>query len=729
LTRESNISPQHAAELNSSRIDSEVIQSRGYQTLDTDSRDKLRDLGCPQWAIRSDDAFPGLFVPLYRVTGEYIGFQFKPAAPQVRPGSDKPAKYASPKGLSSRLDVHPACSDRVKDVSKPLWITEGVKKGDSLASRGLAVITLTGVWNWRNQAGALGDWEDVPIKGRTVIVCFDSDAPTNPQVRNAMMRLVGWLRSKGAEKVKYLPVPEKVGDIPVKGVDDYLAAGGTLENLSTYASEKAPEAATSRDAAFSDAFLTDTVCSEALSGRFLYARGLGWMRYAGNRWMETDESLVVEEIRQWVIAHWEDVLEEYKKDQSADVKARMNGWRQVLTSGRLKALASLSRGPLHAEATDFDAHQDLLNCPNGVVDLTTGELLDPDPNYLMTKVTGVPYNPGAGDADFQQALHALPDDVIDWYQVRVGQAFTGHMPSDDLMIVQQGGGENGKSTLAVPLKRAAGSYYVLVSDRVILGNADQHPTEMMELKGARYALMEETPEARQLNVQQLKKVVGTPDIVARKIRQDTVTFAASHSLFVNTNFAPAVSETDHATWRRLAMVRFPYTFRKSQEDVTGENDRLGDPGLRDRCLMQEGPAVAALAWAVRGAVRWYQNDRVFPSQPERVQADTKAWKREGDLVAGFLDDSCEWDPEAVTGSQDMFQAFSNWLVPTGHRPWTIKTFHSRFSTHDDVASHRVEFKVKKVHGKAARVWAGVRIADKDTVGDPVSPKPGINPFS
>lgn len=722
----SKISGAHLEELNSSRISSELIEGRGYLTVEADWRQRLTDMGCPAWAVRSDDAFPGLVMPMYRVgSGEYLGFQFKPAIPQAKPGSDKPVKYASPKGMGNRLDVHPQCINRVADRERPLWITEGIKKGDALATRGLAVITLTGVWNWRNQEGSLGDWEDVPLKGRVVIVCFDSDAPDNPQVRNAMIRLVGWLRSKGAE-VKYLPVPQQVGQTPVKGVDDYLSAGGTLEHLATFASDRAPEAPSAKDAAFTDAFLTDTVCEEALRDTFLYARGLGWMRYDGSRWCDTGEAVLVEEIRQWAMGHWEDVLEEYKRDQSRDVRSRMDGWRQVLTSGRLKALASLARGPLHAEASEFDAHPDLLNCPNGVVDLTTGELLDPDPAYRMTKITGVPYVAGADSEDFRKALCALPDDVQGWYQSRIGQAFTGYMAPDDRMLVQQGTGENGKSTLAVPITRAAGSYHVLVSDRVILGNADQHPTELMDLMGARVALMEETPEARQLNVQQLKKVVGTPQVTARRIRQDPVTFNASHALFVNTNFAPAVVETDHATWRRLSLVRFPYTFRARQEDVTGPNDRLGDAGLRERCMTQEGPAVAALAWAVAGAAQWYAAQRQFPAVPDRVTGDTLAWRREGDLVMAFAEERLEFGPDLTTRTSDMFQAFGQWLIPTGHKAWTNKTFHSRFGSHDQVAAKHVEFTIQKVDGVTQRLWWGVRLIP---VEEDQFDTPRNNPFS
>lgn len=715
------LAPQHAAELNGSRISQEIITRRGYTTVGPDQREQLVELGCPAWAVREDDAFPGLVIPMYDAkTGGYTGFQFKPRVPQLPPGKDKPVKYVSPKGMNNRLDTHPAVRDMVLDATRPLWITEGMKKSDAIASLGYATVGLTGVWNWRREDRTLAEWEDIPLHGRTVIVCFDSDAMTNPQVRHAMNRLVAWLRKKTGPdgKVYYLPVPDKVGDTAVKGVDDFLAAGGTAADLYAAATERAPGAHAAKDASFTDAFLTDTVCSEALAGHYLYTGGLGWMRYDGSRWAEVNEAAVVEEIRLWVKHQWEEVLEEHKRDQSREVSERVEQWKRIMASARLKALASLARGALLQDAAAFDAHPDLLNCPNGVVDLRTGELLEPDPAYLMTKVTGASYVPGAVSQDFSAALGALPVEVQGWYQVRMGQAVTGYMTSDDVMVVQQGGGKNGKSTLAAALTRALGSYHVLVSDRVILGNPDQHPTELMDLKGARLALMEETPEARQLNVQQLKKVVGTPQITARRIRQDPVTFAASHSLFVNTNFRPAVAETDYGTWRRLALLVFPYTFRSRPEELRGPLDRLGDPHLRDRLLSRFDGPQAALAWMVAGAVQWYAQG--FPALPPAVVADTEEWRREGDLILAFADQRLIFEPGAHARLPDLFQAFGQWLVSTGHKPWGQKTFHARFQAHDRVADKGAVYEQRRIGETKFRAWWNVRI-NPDVTDDGMGP--------
>jgi hypothetical protein len=219
-----------------SGIAEDVVTERGYRTVprptpaDDRPRQELAKLGIPRWALDEDRHFPGLLIPIYRATGERISWQYKPRLP-VHNRQGKPQKYASPKGQPSRLDVRPRNRSRIADPTVPLWVTEGVKKADALTSRGCCVVSVTGVFNWRSTLGTLGDWEDVPLRGREVVVCFDSDARHKPNVARAMVRFGRWCKSKGAAAVIYLIVPPSVNGTDVKGADDYLVAGGTLDEL------------------------------------------------------------------------------------------------------------------------------------------------------------------------------------------------------------------------------------------------------------------------------------------------------------------------------------------------------------------------------------------------------------------------------------------------------------------------------------------------------------------
>jgi hypothetical protein len=173
---------QHRRELEiDSAIHPDVIAERGYESIhrptnvDQRQRNRLNSLRIPTWATGADSYFAGILIPMYGPTGQRASYQWKPRRP-VPKRDGKKMKYASPKGQTNRLDVHPRNRSKIADPTVELWITEGIKKADSLTSRGLCVIALTGVFNWRSGLGTRGDWEDVPLKGRVATICFDADS-------------------------------------------------------------------------------------------------------------------------------------------------------------------------------------------------------------------------------------------------------------------------------------------------------------------------------------------------------------------------------------------------------------------------------------------------------------------------------------------------------------------------------------------------------------------------
>lgn len=757
------LSPQHRKTLHASALSDDVIAERGYFSVADDGTDadptfdQLREYGVPMWARDVAAKRTGLLIPQYGPTGDAAGYQYRPDRSPTVDG--KVRKYAAPKGRASVLDVHPRNTRAIKDPSIALWITEGVKKSDALTTAGACAIALSGVYNWRSTHGTLGEWEDVALKGRDVYVCFDSDAAVNPHVAKAMARLGKWLKSKGVGKVRYVVTPYELGGIthndpttgqpmhlpgtPIGdgkvGADDYLAAGGTLDDLTAVATTTPPELITV-DSAFTDARMAETIAEDVLEGRYCYTGGLGWFRWDGHIWANVMEEVVLDEVRRYCLDKFKTAIDERNKDA-------IDGWHSITqTAARMRSILALARGVegIIRDAADFDAHPDLLNTPSGVVDLTTGDLQPHDPELLLTKSTGVGYVPGATHVDWEQALNALPANVRPYMQLRYGQAITGHMTPDDLLVVQQGGGENGKTTLTTGVQRCLKDYYLLLSDRVLLANPTDHPTELMDLRGVRLGMIEETPEARRLNTQRLKKTVGTEQITARHIRRDDVTFDATHSLFLSTNYRPVVEETEHGVWRRLLLVTYPFTFRKPGRECVGPWDRPGDPALRQRLKEGHGGrAEAVLAWLVAGAVEWYARDKVMPEPPAEVEADTRAWRRESDLVIGYFDDRLVLDRDCHVLSADMLADLNRWLEDHGHRPWSDKLMTSRFASHDVLRGHHVEkrqvraysvgkqpsrpavdrFHTRKQVPARYQAWLGLRFrtdADDDAQDYPVS---------
>jgi Domain of unknown function (DUF3854) len=238
--------PQHQKLITASAISPEVSADRGYRSEEKRSGLKVLGFSAAQCNV------PSLLHPLFNVRGELAGYQTRPDSLRLN-RDGKPVKYETPKGQKPLIDVHPwATQERtsertgedgnpvsvpplIADPQIPLFITEGLRKGDSLVSLGLCCIALLGVWNFRgkNSIGgytALADWEVMALKNRDVYIVFDSDVMTKPGPAKALARLAGFLKSRGARvRVIYLP---SIDGAKV-GVDDWVfaqkAAGLTRE--------------------------------------------------------------------------------------------------------------------------------------------------------------------------------------------------------------------------------------------------------------------------------------------------------------------------------------------------------------------------------------------------------------------------------------------------------------------------------------------------------------------
>jgi P4 family phage/plasmid primase-like protien len=689
------LDPARRELIEGSAIDQAVIDERGYESIhrptngDQRQRERLTRLQIPTWATREDSYFPGLLIPMYGPTGQPVSCQWKPRMP-VPNRDGKKMKYASPKGQTSRLDVHPRNRDKIVDPTVELWITEGVKKGDSLTSHGICAVSLTGVFNWRSQLGTLGDWEDVILKGRSVVICFDADARTNPNVLRAMIRFGRWLKSKGAKKVWYLILPAEIHGKPAKGVDDFFAAGGTLEELKAARTTTEPNPETADDT-FTDARLAETISDDVLADQFIWVSGLGWLGWDGRRWADTTDVAVTEAVRQYALDRFREVLEEIRAAGQANSSA-VDGWRSMLSAGRMRSVLALARGIVERRADEVDTDLDLLNTPAGVVDLRTGELLPHDPALLMTKITSGSYRPGCTHPDWEKALEALPEAERGWLQVRIGQGITGHTTPDGVMPVLQGAGENGKSALTTdgPVP-ALGGYASMASPKLFQASkGTEHSTERAELRGKRLLIAEELTEGRSIDVTALKQIQDVSMITARYVHKDNFTFKASHSLFTTTNYVPVVNETDHGTWRRLSLLVFPYTFRNPGEPLHSDSDRIGDPTLKGRIRDNtDHQHDAVVTWAVEGAIRWYANPATSLVKTAKVEADTRAWRADADRILGFWDEMLIKDRDACILTTDMLEAFNSWLHSNGHNEWSKELFGPRFAQHAETVRYGI----------------------------------------
>ncbi|MBL8768748.1 MAG: DUF3854 domain-containing protein [Planctomycetes bacterium] len=228
--------PQHAQLIEASGIASDVALERRYRSIE--DPDELKRLGFAESQCR----VPGLLIPIHDVRGNVTLHQYRPDRPRVR--GARPVKYETPKGARLVIDVPPRARCAIDDPGVALLITEGARKADAAVSRGLCCVALLGVWGWRGKSptGAsivLPDFESIHLKGRRVIVAFDSDVTTKREVRKALARLRALLSSRGAV-VQVVLLPSGANGEKV-GLDDYLVQGKSLSDLEALPDPERPE--------------------------------------------------------------------------------------------------------------------------------------------------------------------------------------------------------------------------------------------------------------------------------------------------------------------------------------------------------------------------------------------------------------------------------------------------------------------------------------------------------
>ena len=178
------------------------------------------------------DSLPTLQLPYHDEHGKATGFyRLRYLQQPVGFNRHRWHKYTQPPNTSPAVYLPTAKGinwDNVfSDVSIPLFITEGELKAAAGCKYDFLTIGLGGVYAFRSAKFGLGflpELERCVWRQRLVMLIFDSDVATNPQVAQALHHLATELIDRGAVvSIAHLPA---LGDNGKTGLDDLLVARG-----------------------------------------------------------------------------------------------------------------------------------------------------------------------------------------------------------------------------------------------------------------------------------------------------------------------------------------------------------------------------------------------------------------------------------------------------------------------------------------------------------------------
>jgi putative DNA primase/helicase len=393
--------------------------------------------------------------------------------------------------------------------------------------------------------------------------------------------------------------------------------------------------------------------------------------------------------------------DEGRKEAAANLKKAAT-WKE--RTPRVRILEDVA-DIIASSAGELDADPELLNARNGIVNLRTGELIEHDPKYRMTKIVAADYDAQATTSDWTKALDALTDDVKDWLQVAVGMGATGYA-SADRIFVAYGEGGGGKSTVLGTVREVLGDYGVIIPQKLFTQEGSTQVQAFMDLRGARMALAAETGEDHYLNMERLKALSGGDAITDRKLYATaTVTWKPTHYLWLMTNYRPRVRNSDEGTWRRLTLIPFGQSYRSDPDESLG-----------DRLTIASANRSAVLAWIVKGAVRWFAADQKLPRCVD-VEAATETWRDDEDGMAGFIGECFE-----VTGSRsdavmasEAYDTYRRYTEREGLRPLAARNLKMEMERYAERMKRAGSPFMVQGRTRKATFWYGLKAVAEESV--------------
>ena len=388
--------------------------------------------------------------------------------------------------------------------------------------------------------------------------------------------------------------------------------------------------------------------------RFRYfARARRWLVYDGGVWSEDPDRIAARAAAEQVAR---DMLAEAADDPDRErAKALAQEARRTMTARRLDAMLKVAEPHLAVHADQLDADPWLLNVANGVVDLRTGELMDHDPDHLLTRQARAAYDPDATATAtaFDRFLAEIqPDPDVRAFLARLtGAALVGSQ-RDHVLPIAHGTGANGKSTFYGALGNVLGTYAGKLDVSVLVGRSPDRSgatPELVALRGLRLAVADEPDAGAKLREAHVKALTGGDRIVARPLYADPIEFDPSHMLTIVTNHQPEVTGADDGIWRRLLLV--PWAVQIPEHDQDRE--------LPDKLAAE---ADGILAWAVAGCLEWRRQGL---ASPEQVRIATASYRSAQDHVAAFLEDRCTLSPQATVPNGRLREAYEGWCEREG----------------------------------------------------------------
>ena len=427
-----------------------------------------------------------------------------------------------------------------------------------------------------------------------------------------------------------------------------------------------------------------------------------WDRFliwGGHHWIEDDFDMAaqrIEDVCELYLRLAESKQAEAAEETDKNERTKIEGLASAVlrrvsqlrdTPGQDKLLQMLRRirDPLVVLPKQIDQQHYVKACPNGVIDLRTGELRPGRPDEYILNAIVTEYDPELLRKDdpcpetnrFLLSSMDGDQELVDFIWRLLGYGLITERRDHIFTIMWGEHGRNGKDTLIKLVTHVLGQ--TLSGDVPVemflqmqqTRNSSAPSPDVLALRGMCVAWINEAEEGQRFALAKLKKLTGGGYITARGLQDKLqTTWLQTHLPIMTTNELPKAKADDAAFWSRAILIKWPLSFVERPEQPY---ERPADKDLTEKVGAE---AKGVLARMVRGSMEYLRDGLKIP---DKVREWTREQRASWDDVGLFLSEWCiseshQANPANYTlkvNATDLHEAFCIWYARYRDRRYSI----------------------------------------------------------
>jgi putative DNA primase/helicase len=391
-----------------------------------------------------------------------------------------------------------------------------------------------------------------------------------------------------------------------------------------------------------------------------------WYIWDGSRWAKQTEAGNISDKVQTVL----NLLLLYCKELSLTVgedelKPYTKYCNSIRKNTAINNIIAMLKTMVRLSATDFDADPYLLNTPACAYNLKTMETVPDRESRNLTQVTTCNLNTLAKPCkrwySFIDQIMSHDKEKAAFLQRALGYSLLGINREECMFIAYGSQTRNGKGTLFSSIQSALGSEYMGGSDPMLICEAKNGKSidfnspqpALRKLVNTRLVNISEIKREQQIDASALKAMTGRDTLTTRGLFEGSFDFVPQYSIWVNTNYLPAISDDTVFKSDRIWVITFDESFT--------ENNR--DRDLKEIFQSEENrPTI--LKWLIDGCADYFKTGL---NPPDCVRKATADYRLKYDRIGNFIKDCCTLGDDLKVQRGDLYNAYRSWCCRAENR--------------------------------------------------------------